>query len=226
MSLMFGKKQNEIRAILGWSGGLDSTYNLWHLLKDTEYVVHAHHIRIMQKHRSNWEAEEYACKRIIDYIYNNFPRPGKKIEDCFVVTYGRYSSPTVTVDQDIVMFMLAQMALTCKQDCFAAYSIIKEDIQRAGEERGYYPWVGRELFRIAIQNGDFVWGKDKQPNKIYDEVQFMIKDISKRDCARGMPRELVDLTWSCRNPIKKSDKEFFECGECRACKERREALGA
>jgi 7-cyano-7-deazaguanine synthase in queuosine biosynthesis len=169
-------------------------------------------------------AETVACKRIVDYLYNNLPnhRTGP-VEDHFVFTYGVYRTPTVSVDQDIIMFMLSQMALTAKQDCFAAYAIVKEDIERADEERGYYPWVGKELFRIAVQNGDFVWGKDKQPHKIDPEVKFMIKHLSKKDCVRLMPKELTDLTWSCRKPIILGKDHFKECGECRSCKERKAA---
>jgi hypothetical protein len=120
------------------------------------------------------------------------------------------------------MFTLSQMALVSDQDCFAAYSITKDDVERAMTERGYYPWVGSKLFKIATRNGDFVWGNKFHKHEIDPQVRFMIKHLYKKEIIKLLPKELLDLTWSCREPIIKSEEEFVECGKCRACIEKQE----
>ena len=37
------------KAIVSWSGGIDSTYVLYHLLKDKDYEVHAHHVKLLNR---------------------------------------------------------------------------------------------------------------------------------------------------------------------------------
>ena len=50
LSFLFGFESGKtMKVILGWSGGLDSTYALWYYLTQTDYKVHVHHIYIQQK---------------------------------------------------------------------------------------------------------------------------------------------------------------------------------
>ena len=37
------------KAIVSWSGGIDYTYVLYHLLKDKDYEVHAHHVKLLNR---------------------------------------------------------------------------------------------------------------------------------------------------------------------------------
>jgi len=50
----------DIRMIVMWSGGIDSTFKLAYLLKETEYQVHAHHVNIVN-HEGRARAERAAC---------------------------------------------------------------------------------------------------------------------------------------------------------------------
>ena len=50
----------DIRMIVMWSGGIDSTFKLAYLLKETEYQVHAHHVHIVNREGRS-QAEPAAC---------------------------------------------------------------------------------------------------------------------------------------------------------------------
>ena len=50
----------DIRMIVMWSGGIDSTFKLAYLLKETEYQVHAHHVHIVNREGRS-QAEQAAC---------------------------------------------------------------------------------------------------------------------------------------------------------------------
>jgi 7-cyano-7-deazaguanine synthase in queuosine biosynthesis len=50
----------DIRMIVMWSGGIDSTFKLAYLLKETEYQIHAHHVNIVN-HEGRARAERAAC---------------------------------------------------------------------------------------------------------------------------------------------------------------------
>src|SRR5262245_7463426 len=53
----------DIRMIVMWSGGIDSTFKLAYLLKETEYQVHAHHVHIVN-HEGRAAAERAACRAL------------------------------------------------------------------------------------------------------------------------------------------------------------------
>ena len=45
--MRFIDSDRDIRMIVMWSGGIDSTFKLAYLLRETEYQVHAHHVNIV-----------------------------------------------------------------------------------------------------------------------------------------------------------------------------------
>ena len=62
--MRFIDSDEDVRMIVMWSGGIDSTYKLAWLLKETAHYVHAHHVHIVNReHR--WNAERNACARLL-----------------------------------------------------------------------------------------------------------------------------------------------------------------
>jgi 7-cyano-7-deazaguanine synthase in queuosine biosynthesis len=53
----------DIRMIVMWSGGIDSTFKLAHLLKETECQVHAHHVHLVNR-EGRHAAEAAACRAL------------------------------------------------------------------------------------------------------------------------------------------------------------------
>jgi hypothetical protein len=58
--MRFIDSDKDIRMIVMWSGGIDSTFRLASLLKETEYQVHAHHVHIVNR-EGRCQAEHAAC---------------------------------------------------------------------------------------------------------------------------------------------------------------------
>jgi 7-cyano-7-deazaguanine synthase in queuosine biosynthesis len=44
---------------------------------------------------------------------------------------------------------------------------------------------------------------------------------TKRELAATLPRELLEMTWSCRRPVRAAEG-FRPCGSCKACLARAE----
>ncbi|MEE8476887.1 MAG: hypothetical protein V3S19_00875, partial [Gemmatimonadales bacterium] len=77
-----------------FSGGIESTYLLYHYLRNTSHPVHAHHISIRYPHQQRWRAEDPASEKIVawckenarDFEYStsrfelDFPRVGVDID--------------------------------------------------------------------------------------------------------------------------------------------------
>jgi 7-cyano-7-deazaguanine synthase in queuosine biosynthesis len=58
--MRFVESDKDVRMIVMWSGGIDSTFKLAYLLKETEYQVHAHHVHIVNREGRS-KAEHVAC---------------------------------------------------------------------------------------------------------------------------------------------------------------------
>ena len=50
------------------------------------------------------------------------------------------------------------------------------------------------------------------------QVQWIypVYDMTKPALAASLPRELVELTWSCRRPVRNME-QWAPCGVCKAC---------
>src|SRR4029453_1849038 len=58
--MRFIDSDRDIRMIVMWSGGIDSTFKLAYLLKETDYQVHAHHVHLVNREGRD-KMERAAC---------------------------------------------------------------------------------------------------------------------------------------------------------------------
>jgi hypothetical protein len=61
--MRFIQSDQDVRMIVMWSGGIDSTFKLAYLLKETAYQVHAHHVQIVNR-EGRRRAEHAACRAL------------------------------------------------------------------------------------------------------------------------------------------------------------------
>jgi len=61
--MRFIDSDKDVRMIVMWSGGIDSTFRLAHLLRETEYQVHAHHVHIVNR-LARHGVERAACRAL------------------------------------------------------------------------------------------------------------------------------------------------------------------
>lgn len=188
------------------SGGIDSVYTLYRLLKETDdevLVHHIHHINNSNRHIP----ERAACEQVVKYCQEKV-RP---------VAY-------------------TQSALDRRR--FLAHG---QDIVAAGFEAGvvaasYYLATSKYIDRwmIGLANDD------QLPRHRVKHAQdcceyncqagnapelYLYPPVSLQDQVDYIPSELMEMTWSCRNPVTKEDEKAEICGKCEAC-QRRSTIGA
>jgi len=191
--------------ILMFSGGLDSTYLAWKLLKDKTEGVHIHYVSIRNDCEDIWKKEDVATEKIISYFrVHNFQFKYSKSKFEF------FGHPQSGFDSDLLMVVAQKLALNSYGD--------KIDILL-----GWNPYdMTREVIidrsnRHVTQN---IWKAlvESLENRQYinKELQFPLIEwgTTKDIILKEMPQELIDLTWSCR---KAND---VPCGKCHSCIER------
>jgi 7-cyano-7-deazaguanine synthase in queuosine biosynthesis len=184
--------------LLMLSGGLDSTYTLWHYLTKTDCAVHAHHISLRAEKQSpwRWRAEDLAVSRIIKWCRENIRH--------FDYSESIYQNKYAGWDIDLVMFVASQvgMALAPKHVAVATGKC-REDFEPDAPDT-----PANAIYKTAISK----WGANMQY-----ETEKPAQHLTKADMIMEMPRELFELTWSCRVPQGK-EGAYEPCGECRTCR--------
>ena len=199
--------------LLMFSGGIDSTYLLYHYLRHTSHPVHAHHISFRYAHWPRWRAEDPASEKISDWCREN-------VRD-FEYSTSRFDLdfPDVGWDSDLQLLVASKVALNLRgRRITFALGWCTEDLQRAQvrdrQERNVTTNLWRALCRSVV---------DADLNQ---EIAMPIveRGLSKADIIAELPEELVALAWSCRTPRFEDDVPR-PCGRCNACRLRASAAG-
>lgn len=184
-----------------WSGGIDSTYTLAHLLKNTDHKINAHHIHLMNAERRHL-MEAKACLDLFIKM--------QEIRE-FVWTQ-------TTVDYSKIPGHTYDMA----DVCYHAGAISKAFAQNSKTE-SFDKWtIGTHLAeghwqeRFDILMGGFKaaswspeWTNEKLPEF---ELQPMFPKIEEMDFLDELG--LLHLCWYCRTP-----RNGKRCKVCKTCVE-------
>jgi len=189
--------------IVMFSGGLDSTFILWFYLTKTKFDVHVHHIRIRNSISKRWEKEDEAVKNIIEYCKENY-RKFTYSESAFDF----FGFPNVNWDVDVAGFvgtMVARSLIIYRNEeplnrpmtiCVGA---CKDDGINEHRQLGILDGI--------IRNSSLL-----EPTTT-PRAERIASNMTKKQMLEKMPKELSDLTWSCRIP-----KAGKPCGKCKSCK--------
>ena len=183
-----------------FSGGLDSTAMLVKLLEETPDELRVHHIR-MANREQRAEAEQAAVERIVAWCrvrYRPFQYSESALDFAELVA--------IPIDYLCVAFVACQVAVdTPRCNRVAVASLARDtDIEnRSARQRRVFDAM-YECYRYR---------KLGEP-----EVQWIypVYHATKRELAAALPRELVEMSWSCRRPVRAGDA-FLPCGACKAC---------
>lgn len=194
--------------ILMFSGGLDSTYLAWRLLNNNDDPdgVHIHYVSIRNDCEPLWKKEDIITERIVTYFAaHNLQFKFSKSKFEF------FGQPSVGFDSDLILVVAQKL-------CMNAYGK-KIDV--------LFGWNPYDLTRreIALRSENHItqniWkalvASTNKRHVINEELQFPLLDwnVTKDIMIKEMPKELVDLTWSCRQRID------VPCGKCHSCIERK-----
>jgi 7-cyano-7-deazaguanine synthase in queuosine biosynthesis len=184
-----------------FSGGLDSTAMLVQLLEQTHDELRVHHIRMSNKEGRD-DAEQRAVAAIVEWCRARY-RPFRYSESGLDFT----GLEAIPIDYLCIAFVACQVAIDtphCERIAVAALARDTDIENRSARQRRVFDTL-YECYRAR---------KLGEP-----EVQWIypVYHASKAELAARLPRELVELTWSCRRPVRESNGGWRPCGACKAC---------
>lgn len=190
------------RTLVLFSGGIDSTAALWHVLNNTDDYgkVHVHHIHI-QNIEARWKAEAVAAQAVLQYLRKHAPAP-------FTVSESSINTPhfgqNFLYDSEIISFMTGYMT---SRDPFITKVVIGAtgtDFSMGGSQA-----VARGK---AIHNAFHL----KEGDHSATVKEYPHSNLTKEQVYNTLPPDLAALTWSCRTPHY-IDGKPIECGRCKTC---------
>lgn len=190
-----------VTTLVMYSGGLDSTAMLVKLLAETKDELRVHHIR-MANRESRADAEQAAVERIVAWCGSRY-RPFRYSESALDFA----ALDAIPIDYLCIAFVACQVAIDtpgCNRIAVAALARDTDIENRSARQRRVFDTL-YECYRAR---------KLGEP-----EVQWIypVYTATKAELAAALPRQLVDLTWSCRRPLRESNGAFRPCGTCKAC---------
>lgn len=190
--------------LLNFSGGLDSTYTLWHYLKNNpEKTLLVHHCNwqtVFKRH----EQESRAVKDVLNWLSEN----GMDNYEYIETTVDIRELGVKPVDHQMIAFLTGIILLNPKYKTIK-YSILstpKDEPERLGKSINRIWQDAAEIRRMPSLT------VNKKPRDI--KVVQPIKDKYKSELIAELPQELLELYFSCRTP-----KQGEPCGKCHTCKQ-------
>lgn len=182
------------------SGGMDSAAALLKLLAETAQELRVHHVR-MANREGRADAEQAAVERIVSWLrarYRPFQFSASGIEFSAL--------RAIPIDYLAVAYVACQVAIDtpgCDRIALGTLARDTDETNRSSRQRQVFG-VMYECYRARRLGEPTV------------EWIYPVHGLDKRQVAAMLPRELLDLTWSCRTPIATADGPRT-CGACKAC---------
>lgn len=202
-----------VKTLINLSGGLDSTYCLWKYLIENEKPILVHHMIGYSYSSQRWEKEKQCVDNILDWLCKQGLIHFDYIESELDISFSRRRP----LDSTVIGFMTGCVLLN------KAYPDI--DTVIIGTPKDEYIRLGyEELTRrkeISSQITNLVL-QSKQVDKII-HYTYPIKNMYKKQIIEDIPKDLYDLTWSCRKP--KDGKPCLRCHTCKQIFDNEEIIG-
>ena len=192
-----------------FSGGMDSTYIAWKMMKNKIGKLHLHHASIRNDSDPLWKQQDRAVKLILDYFRKQGFEFGYS-ESIFEF----FGWEQVGFDSDLLLLIGQKIAQNFdgKVELFIGWN--PYDMERLCIADRSCRNVTNNIWLSLVESA-------RNRKHIDKNLHFpLIEDnLRKADIIEEMPKELLDLTWSCRK-----SKTDTPCGSCHACIEIQDAL--
>lgn len=195
-------KSSRKRTLVMFSGGIDSTGALWHVLNHPEKYgeVHVHHVH-MQNIEKRWRAEAMAVKAVLGYMK-------KHAKADFTTSESVINTPHLNgkflFDTEVTGFITGYMTSRDPLITRVVFGATGTDFAR-----GVSSAVARGK---ALHNAFHLDDKDHSGAI----KEYPMGELTKQQVYETLPAELAELTWSCRRP-RYVDGVPVECGTCKTC---------
>lgn len=196
-------KNNKNRTLVMFSGGMDSTAALWHVLHNPEKYgdVHVHHMHL-QNVENRWRAEAEAVKNVLAYMREHAPTP-------FTASESTINTPqfgnNFLYDVEVMGFITGYMTSRDPSITKVVIAATKTDFDMG---------VDASVLRGKRMHNAYHPEEKDHSARI---KEYPHKDLTKEAVFKTLPPELAALTWSCRTPRYVKGKPV-ECGHCKTCK--------
>lgn len=194
-SLIVGRRRRV--TIVMFSGGIDSTYTLVRMLRETNDQIVVHHIHFINN-EDRYRIEAERARKIVDYCqakYRPFTYSESALDHRCFRFYG-YDMVGVGFEAGLVAHSY-QLQYGRIPDRWTIGSCVEE-----GRNPTRWPHV---LACVAAN----CW-----PHQPPEYFGFPVP--RKADEIAYLPDEILDLSWTCRRPVWK-DGRAEECGTCKTC---------
>jgi 7-cyano-7-deazaguanine synthase in queuosine biosynthesis len=183
-----------------FSGGLDSTAMLVQLLTETDEPLRVHHIH-MQNAEGRSGAEQEATEAIVAFCRARY-RPFRYSESGLDFR----GLEAIPIDYISIAFVACQVAIDtpgCRRIAVGSLARDTDIENRSARQRQvfdtmYACYRARKLGEPSV------------------EWVYPVYRRGKDELAASLPRELLELTWSCRRPVREGSR-YRPCGACKAC---------
>jgi 7-cyano-7-deazaguanine synthase in queuosine biosynthesis len=200
---LYTTKNGKKRTLVMFSGGIDSTAALWHVLhhpeKYGEVLVHHIHIKNLE---ARWRAEAIAVKNILDYIQKNVSTPFS------------YSESTITVPHFGNKFMYDVETIGFITGYMTSRDPNITKVVIAATATDFELGVDASVMRGKRMHNAYHPDEKDHSARI---KEYPHRELTKVEVYKTVPAELAALTWSCRTPHY-ADGKPIECGRCKTCK--------
>ena len=200
-----------------WSGGLDSTWSLYMLLRHTDLDVYAHHV--VKRSRADdgktisngWLYERAAVRRMRPWLARNARRFAYSESAIDLTAFSSFARDTVTA-----VFLGGQAARTWDfgpGDVLVLGGNAEDDRLNDPDPQLY--WMGMFRRLVARNLLQAVMQHDRTP-----EVVTLLPAPTRARQVRDLPADLTAMTASCRTPVRidGGGDEFQPCGGCVTCR--------
>lgn len=203
-------KDEDLELLVNFSGGIDSTFLLYKLLKEKRNVL-VHHC-VLENPENRGLPENVAVNNILNWLVENNLNTFKYITSGF--HYGNLGY--IVRDVEVIAFMSSVILRN------PLHSSIKEiAISANSEDETIDPNEESMVRRNKIL--DAILPKGNNVKLIYPII-----DKSKQDIIKEMPEDLFKMTWFCRTPLyfasdntkigPDNQKDIAYWSPCRSCK--------
>ena len=181
-----------------FSGGLDSTAMLVKLLTTSAEELRVHHIRMVNREGRD-RAESRAVESILAYCRARY-RPFRASESALDFS----ELEAIPIDYVSIAFVACQVAIDTPGCDRIAIGSLAADTDIAN----------RTARMKRVFDEMYACYRARKLGEPRVEWIFPVFDTPKAALAAALPRELLDVTWSCRRPV----NGFEPCMTCKACR--------
>lgn len=196
-------KGTKNRTLVMFSGGIDSTAALWHVLNrpETYGEIHVHHMHLKNVEK-RWQAEAAAVKSVLDYMRKKAPTP-------FTTSESTIATPQFgnqfLFDVEVMGFITGYMTSRDPNITKVVIAATKTDFE-----------LGVDASVMRGKRMHNAYHPDEKDHSVRIK-EYPHSHLTKEEVYKTLPADLAILTWSCRTPRYVKGRPI-ECGQCKTCK--------